>query len=114
MKTIKRMLIAGMLTATLTAVANEDKIVTSNADNVTITKNDGQVQISILNRNRTTFTLYIYNPNGELVFKDVLGNDTSLGKEFDFSSAIKGKYVFTLVNADGEKTFHTVKAGSVR
>lgn len=114
MKTIKNMFVAGMLTLSLAAVANEDKLNTTAGSDVTITKNDGQVELSILNTTMTTFTLYIYNPNGELVFNGVLGNETSLGKTFDFSSAKKGKYVFTLENENGQRLNRTIKAGSVR
>ena len=84
MKTIKRILMAGTLIATLTATANNEKLIVGNNSDVTITNSNETVDISILNTQNNTYTLYIYNPNGELVFKQSLGSDTSLGKRFNF------------------------------
>lgn len=69
MKTIKRILMAGTLIATLTATANNEKLIVGNNSDVTITNSNETVDISILNTQNNTYTLYIYNPNGELVFK---------------------------------------------
>ncbi|MCW5520473.1 hypothetical protein J1N09_11520 [Aureitalea sp. L0-47] len=109
MKTIRRILMAGMLVVSLSAAANEEKVITSG--DVTITQDDRQVDVSILNTSENTYTLYIYNPNGELVFKERLGSETSLGKRFDFNSALKGNYKFTFVTNNGERTSYTVKTG---
>jgi flagellar hook assembly protein FlgD len=109
MKTIKRILMAGMLVISLSALANEEKVITSG--DVTITQDETRVDVSILNTQENTYTLYIYNPNGELVFKERLGNETSLGKRFDFDSALKGNYKFTFVTGNGERTSYTVRTG---
>ena len=100
---------AGMLVVSLSAMANEEKVITSG--DVTITQEDRQVDVSILNTQENTYTLYIYNPNGELVFKEQLGSEISLGKRFDFKSALKGNYRFTFVTGNGERTSYTVKTG---
>lgn len=111
MKTIKRILMAGTLVATLTATANNEKLIAGNNSDVTITNSNETVDISILNTQNNTYTLYIYNPNGELVFKQSLGNDTSLGKRFNFEWAHKGDYKFTFVTNQGERSSYFVKTG---
>lgn len=109
MKTIKRILIAGLFIISMNTFANTDKVITVSSDDVTITKDGGSVDISILNTQENTYTLYIFNPNGELVFDEKLGNDTSLGKRFDFDWALEGNYIFTLTNDAGERSTHTVR-----
>ncbi|KAA3622528.1 MAG: hypothetical protein DWP94_08055 [Flavobacterium sp.] len=111
MKTIKRILMAGTLVATLSATANNDKLIVGNNSDVTITNSNETVDISILNTQNNTYTLYIYNPNGELVFKQSLGNDASLGKRFNFEWAHKGDYTFTFVTNQGERSSYQVKTG---
>jgi hypothetical protein len=111
MKTIKRILMAGMLVMSLSASANEERSIAFKSGDVTITKENRQVDVSILNTEKNTYTLYIYNPNGDRVFKERLGNDASLGKRFNFASALKGIYTFTFVTDAGEKSSYTVKAG---
>ena len=49
MKTIKRILMAGTLVATLTATANNEKLIAGNNSDVTITNSNETVDISILN-----------------------------------------------------------------
>ncbi|MBT8263319.1 MAG: hypothetical protein KJO05_10880 [Bacteroidia bacterium] len=115
MKTIKRILLAGLLVVSVSAYANNEKIIAVNNGDVTITKEENrQVDVSILNTENYSYTLYIYNPNGELVFKEKLGNEASLGRRFDFNSALKGNYKFTFVTDSGNKTTHIVKAGIER
>jgi hypothetical protein len=112
MKTIKRILMAGMLVVSLSVNANEVREITVKSSDVTIAKKENhQVEVSILNTEKIAYTLYIYNPNGELVFKEKLGNEASLGKRFDFESALRGNYKFTFVTNNGDKTSYTVKAG---
>jgi hypothetical protein len=111
MKTVKRILMAGMLVMSLSVNANEGRVIAVNDGEVTITNEDRQVEVSILNTQKNTYTLYIYNPNGEQVFKGRLGNEASIGKRFDFESALKGKYTFTFVTDAGDKSSYTVKAG---
>lgn len=111
MKTVKRILMAGMLAISMNMLANEDKMITVNSGEVTITQDDRQVDVSILNTRENNYTLYIYNPNGEVVFKEELGNNVSLGKRFDFNSALKGKYTFTFITDAGERNSYTVKTG---
>jgi hypothetical protein len=111
MKTIKRILMAGMLVLSFSANANEKRAIAVDNGDVTITKENQQVEVSILNTEKNTYTLYIYHPNGDLVFKERLGNDSSLGKRFDFEYAQKGNYTFTFKTNSGERSSYTVKTG---
>lgn len=103
-----------MLVVSLSAMANNGKVTINDDRDVTITKENRLVQVSILNIENATYNLDIYNPTGELVFEGTLGNEASIGKLFDFKSAIKGEYTFTFTNDAGERFSYMIKTGSVR
>lgn len=107
---MKRILLAGMFVLCGSVLANVEKEVTVNNGEVTIIKNDGRIDLSILNTKNNTYTIHIYNPNGDLVYKDVLGSETSIGRRFDFDWALEGKYIFKLTNSNGERTSYTVNS----
>ena len=101
------------ITKHLYKLTNPDKIeiFMNNITNLVGEIKNETVDISILNTQNNTYSLYIYNPNGELVFKQSLGSDTSLGKRFNFEWAHKGDYKFTFVTNQGERSSYLVKTG---
>lgn len=109
MKTIKNVLAASLLMITMGAFATNDKVIV--AENVTITKAQEKVSISVLNTQHEDFTLFIYSASGDLVFKGNLGTEVSLGKSFDFSNAASGLYTFKVVSAKGTSTRKSIKIG---
>ncbi len=114
MKTMKKVLAFAILMLGLTAMANSVKVITEKDDNVTITKVNQLVQVSVLNMEEETYNLAIYNNAGDMVFEDKLGSDLSLGKQFDFNKAPKGEYTFVFTTNNGEELSYSVKAGSRR
>lgn len=114
MKTTKRFLALAVFMIALTAMANSGKVVTNDEGNVTITKVNHRIQVSVLNTNEKTYSLKIYNAGNELVYNEDLGNNNSLGKQFDFNNAPKGNYTFVLSTNGGEDFTQVVKAGSRR
>lgn len=114
MKRVQKFLVAGMFMLTLTAMASDGKVISEKGKEVTITEEKEMVDVSILNTANDNYTLYIINPNGEVVFNGTLGNDASLGKRFDFKGAIEGKYTFRFTTSAGERFTYSVRTGSIR
>ena len=107
-------MIAGMFMLTLTAMANDGKVISEKERDVTITESKEMVDISILNVEKSDYTLYIFNPNGEVVYNGKLGNEASLVRRFDFKGAIEGKYTFKFMTTSGENFTYTLTTGSLR
>lgn len=114
MNKVRNTMIAGLLMLTVSAMASDGKVISSEERDVTITENNEMVNISILNTENSDYSLYIINPNGEVVFKGKLGNDTSLVKRFDFKGAIKGNYTFKFKTSSGENFVYTLRTGALR
>lgn len=112
MKTIKNVLLAGLLMITAVAAANDIKVVTTEGGNVTITENDKKVSVSVLNTFETAYQLFIYDTKGNLMYHGDLGAETSIGAIFDFEGAKRGNYTFTLVNEENERQSYSIKTGS--
>ncbi len=107
MKTIKRTLATVALLVSFMATANNEP-----NNNVTINQNDGIVSMSVLNKEQATYKVYVYNRQGEIIHKSILGSNISLGQQFDFSNAPMGTYKFKLVSNTGETSSYTVRTGA--
>ena len=94
MKTIKNVLLIGLVFFSMVALANNEK--------VTITQENETIAVSVLNTQNATYKLFIYSEDGTMVFKSNLGSNASLGKAFNFQTAQKGTYTFKLVTNAGE------------
>ena len=114
MKTVRNLLVATAFMVTLSTMATDGKVITGEKHTVTITENKEIVDVSILNTDNQDYTLYIINPNGELVFSGKLGNDSSLVKRFDFKGAIEGNYTFKFKTNVGDNFTYNLKTGSLR
>ncbi|NND62669.1 MAG: hypothetical protein HKN48_05700 [Flavobacteriaceae bacterium] len=114
MKTMKRIVAFAVLMVGLTTMANSSKVITTEDDNVTITKVNQLVQVSVLNIEEDMYKLTIYNASGDLVFERYLGDDRSLGKRFDFNKAPKGVYSFVFTTGKGKEVTYSIEAGSNR
>ena len=101
MKTMKNVMLAGLFVLTLSAFANNEKVTTKDG-NVTITQDNETIAVSVLNTQNAHYKLFIYSEEGTLVFKGILGSETSLGKAFDFQTAEQGTYTFKVVSNNGE------------
>jgi len=112
MKTVKTMITAFMLLTFMANYANDLKVIATNDGDITITEDNELVQVSILNTNNATYTLAVYSEGGELLYKESLGNATSLGKTFDFTSSVVGTYKFKLIDGAGKVSSYKVKTGS--
>lgn len=109
MKTIKNVMLAGLLMIGMAANANE-RFATKDG-NVTITKENEVVNVSILNTQNATYQLIITSEDGAVVYKGWLGNNLSLGKAFDFQTAEEGTYTFKLVSKNGASFEQDIKIG---
>ena len=112
MKTVKTIITAFMLLTFMANYANDGKVISSTNEEVTITEENELVQVSILNTNNTNYTLAVYSEDGELLYKEELGNASSLGKTFDFNSSVVGTYKFKLIDSEGKVSSYKVKTGS--
>lgn len=112
MKTIRRILMAFALVYSAGVFANDVKVVSGNSGDVTITEDNEMVQVSILNVEKLSYTLFIYSENGDLLYKGKLGNGQSLGRTFDFRDAQSGKYKFKMVSETGKTSIYRVQTGS--
>lgn len=112
MKTVKTIITAFMLLTFMVNYANDSKVISSTNEEVTITEENELVQVSILNINNTNYTLAVYSEDGELLYKEELGNASSLGKTFDFKSSVVGTYKFKLIDSEGKVSSYKVKTGS--
>lgn len=112
MKTVKTIITAFMLLTFMAHYANDGKVITSTTGEITITEENELVQVSILNTNNTNYTLAVYSEDGDLLYKEVLGNANSLGKTFDFKSSVIGTYKFKLIDGKGKVSSYKVKTGS--
>ncbi|MDC7993700.1 hypothetical protein [Altibacter sp. HG106] len=113
MKTLRNTLTAIVLIAASVAMhANENRIIVSEENNVTITEENNLVEVSVLNTNLETFQLLIISPEGSIVFDGILGNEASLGQQFDFHSAVAGTYTFKFVTNNGRAFSYDVTAGN--
>lgn len=111
MKTVKRILVALAVTFTLAMNANTERVITSKEGEVTITENHQLVQLSVLNTLESNYTLTIYGPGGQEIYQGNLGNNNSLGQQFDFRTAVNGTYTFVLTNDNGAVSSHKIKTG---
>jgi len=111
MKTVQNFLVAIAVMTGMAVQANDNKVISGNEEGVTITKENKQVQISVLNTEEATYNISVYSPVGDLLYEGVLGNDTSLGKVFNFSDAEYGTYRIELSNENGGVSTYNVKAG---
>lgn len=113
MKTLKNILVGIALIATTVGVhANDARIIVSEENNVTITEENDLVEVSVLNTQQEMFQLLIISPEGKIVFDGFLGNEASLGKQFDFNSAAAGTYKFKFVTGNGASFSYDVTAGN--
>lgn len=109
MRTIKNVVLTGMLMISMASFAHDNFY---NKDgNVTISKQNEMVQVSILNTMNASYQLYIYSEEGTLIYKGRLGSNISLGKAFDFQTAQEGTYTFKLVTNAGATFVQDVKIG---
>lgn len=108
MKTMKNVMLASLFVLSMSAFANNEKVTTKDG-NVTITQENETIAVSVLNTKNATYKLFIYSEDGTLVFKGKLGSSASIGKAFDFQTAQKGTYTFTLVNNTGETFVKDIK-----
>ena len=109
MKTIKNVMLAGLLMIGVAVNANE-RFATKDGY-VTITQEKEVVNVSILNTKNATYKLIIKSEEGAIVYKGWLGDNLSLGKAFDFQTAPAGTYTFKLVSQDGASFEQEVKIG---
>jgi len=109
MKTMKKVLFAGLLMISMASYANEK--FASKDGNVTIIQDEETVNVSILNTKNASYQLFIYSEDGTLVYKGWLGSDVSLGKAFNFQTALEGTYTFKLVSKEGASFEQDVKIG---
>jgi len=112
MKTVKTIITAFMLLTFMANYANDSKVISSATGEITITKENELVQVSILNTNNSEYTLAVYSEDGELLYKENLGNENSLGKTFDFKDSVVGTYKFKLIDSKGKISNYKVKTGS--
>jgi len=112
MKTMKNVLLTGLLMITAVLSANDIKVVTNEGGNVTITQNQKMVSISVLNTVETAYQLFIYDTKGNLMYRGDLGAEASLGRIFDFEDAKHGNYTFTLVSENDERQSYSIKTGT--
>ncbi|MEZ4874725.1 MAG: hypothetical protein R2793_04575 [Flavobacteriaceae bacterium] len=110
MKTMKNVLLTGLLMISLMATASNEKGAPK-VGNVTITEQNETVAVSVLNTQNATYTLFIYSEDGTMVFKSTLGSHTTLGKAFNFQTAQEGVYTFKLVTNAGETFVKDIKIG---
>ena len=109
MKTIKNVMLAGLLMIGMATNASERFAIKDGI--ITITENNEVVNVSILNTKNATYKLIIFSEDGSIVYKGWLGDDLSLGKVFDFQTAQEGTYVFKLVSKSGAEFEQEVKIG---
>ena len=112
MKTIRKILMAFALVFSTGVFATNVKVISGNNGEVTITEENEMVQVSILNVNKQSYTLYIYSEDGDLIYRGAFGNDQSLGRTFDFRDAQIGNYKFKMVSETGETSIYRVQTGS--
>lgn len=103
---IKRVITAVALTLSMAATANKD------VNPISVQEDSKMVRVSVLNTANETFKVYVYNDQGEIVYKSFLGDAASLGQQFDFSDAPKGEYTFKLVSNSGEEYSYSVNTGA--
>ena len=58
------------------------------------------------------YKVYVYNGQGEIIYKSFLGDAVSLGQQFDFSEAPEGEYTFKLVTKNGKTYSYSVETGA--
>lgn len=110
MKTMKNVLLTGLLMISMASLANNEKFINKDG-NVTITSENEVVQVSVLNTKNASYQIFIYSEDGTLVFKGRLGSEITLGKAFDFQTAQKGVYTFKLVTNAGASFEQDIKIG---
>lgn len=103
---IKRVITAVALTLSMAATANKD------VNPISVQEDSKMVRVSVLNTANETFKVYVYNDQGEIVYKSFLGDAASLGQQFDFSDAPNGEYTFKLVSNSGEEYSYSVNTGA--
>ncbi len=109
MKTIKNIMLAGLLM--IGAAANANERFATKDGNVTITQEKEVVNVSILNTMNATYKLIITSEDGAVVYKGWLGDNLSIGKAFDFQTAPEGTYTFKLVSQNGASFEQDIKIG---
>ena len=109
MKSIKRIMATAALMVSLVATANSG---TEPGDNITFNTNKEVVSISVLNNDQATYKVYVYNTQGEMIYKSRLGSDRSLGQQFDFGWAPKGTYQVKVVSSNGKSSVYSVNTGA--
>ncbi len=110
MKTIKNVMLTGLLMISMASFANNVKFINKDG-NVTITSQNEMVQVSVLNTKNASYQLLIFSEDGTLVYKGRLGSDLTIGKAFDFQTAQKGVYTFKLVTNAGATFEQDIKIG---
>ena len=112
MKTVKRIFVVIAMMSTMVMNANNIKIISGEGANITIVEENKTVQVSILNTQSESYSLFIYSDTGDLVFEGTLGNGISLGKVFDFENAVHGNYKFKFVSSNGNSYSYNIRTGS--
>jgi flagellar hook assembly protein FlgD len=106
MKTIKRVLATAALIASMTANAND-----KDSKNIYVNNDNNVVLVSVLNNNEATYKVFIYNEQGRLIKKSILGSKVSLGRQFDFSNVTRENYLIKIVSNNGASNEYLVNAG---
>lgn len=106
---IKRVIATAALMVSIAATANNTN---NNPTPVSIQEDANMVRVSVLNTANETFKVYIYNEEGEIIYKSYLGDAASLGQQFDFSDAPEGEYTFKLVAKNGKSYSYLVETGA--
>lgn len=112
MKSIQKMLVALAMMVSFAGFSNDSRVITSKDGDVTIVAKDRMVEVSVLNTAQTNYSLTIFSPAGEVLFEGELGNDNSLGRVFDFNSAMNGTYTFLFTSEDGSVNRYRVNTGN--
>ena len=107
MKTIKRVMATAALMVSLAATANNDA-----TNPISVQEDANMVRVSVLNTNQETFKVFVYNEQGEIIYKSFLGDAASLGQQFDFNNAPQGEYTFKLVTRSGKTFSYSVETGA--
>lgn len=105
---IKRVILGAALMVSIAATANN----TNNTNPISVQEDANMVRVSVLNTANETYKVYVYNGQGEIIYKSFLGDAVSLGQQFDFSEAPKGEYTFKLVTKNGKTYSYSVKTGA--
>lgn len=105
----KNVFTAAALMVSVAATANTTNPV---EDPVTIQEEANMVSLSVLNTAQKTYKVYVYNEEGEIIYKSILGRATSLGQQFDFSDVPAGEYTFKLITNGGESYSYSVNTGA--